>query len=264
MNESAINSPTLESGFCLGEWRVSPQKNAIFRGEDEKHLENRLMQTLIFLAKHEGSVVTREAFFESVWRGRVVNEEALSRAISLLRRALDDCTHSPKYIQTVPGIGYRLVAPVSNTAGTEGDLACVDDAPENSIAVLPFVNLSSDPDNEYFSDGISEEILNSLTQVESFKVAGRTSSFVFKNGDKGIPEIGKILDVTHVLEGSVRKAGAKVRITAQLIEARSGYHLWSDTYDRILDDIFVVQDEIASAVVHELKAHLLGEAYQAR
>jgi len=248
----------------VGEWRVTPHRNVISRGDEEKHLENRLMRTLIFLAEHESRVVTREQFFNSVWQDRVVNEEALSRAISLLRTALDDSARAPKYIQTVPGVGYRLVALVTDTAVPEGSVPCTGDAPENSIAVLPFVNLSNDPDNEYFSDGISEEILNSLTQVKNFKVVGRTSSFVFKDRNEDLREIGRVLDVTHVLEGSVRKAGARVRITAQLIKADDGYHLWSETFDKTLEDIFAVQDEIASAVVRELKARLLGEAYKVR
>jgi TolB-like protein/Flp pilus assembly protein TadD len=125
--------------------------------------------------------------------------------------------------------------------------------------VLPFVNLSDDPDNEYFSDGISEEILNSLAQVRRFKVAGRTSSFAFKGKNEDLREIGRTLGVANVLEGSVRKADGRVRITAQLIKTDDGFHLWSETFDRELDDIFAIQDEIASAVAQALKVKLLGD-----
>jgi len=127
-----------------------------------------------------------------------------------------------------------------------------------SIAVLPFVNMSSDPEQEYFSDGISEEILNSLAQVTDLKVAGRTSSFAFKGQNQDLRQIGETLGVDHILEGSVRKAGAKVRITAQLIQVDDGFHLWSDTYDRELTDVFAIQDEIARAILEQLKAHLVG------
>jgi TolB-like protein len=130
-------------------------------------------------------------------------------------------------------------------------------APEKSIAVLPFVNMSDDAGNEYFSDGISEEILNSLARVKELKVAGRTSSFAFKGQNQDLRQIGDALGVDHILEGSVRKAGAKVRITAQLIQVDDGFHLWSDTYDRELTDIFAIQDEIATAILVQLKAHLL-------
>jgi TolB-like protein/Tfp pilus assembly protein PilF len=244
------------SGFTLGPWRVEPTRNTLIQGDREVHLENRLMQTLVFLAEHQGRAVSREQFFNTVWKGLVVNEEALSRAISLLRTALNDNAHRPKYIQTIPGAGYRLIAEVVRTENRRAKPQ-VSGSHENSIAVLPFVNLSDDSGNEYFSDGVSEEILNVLAKVERFKVVARTSSFAFKDRNEDLREIGKALDVTHVLEGSVRKAGSRVRITAQLIKAQDGYHLWSETFDRELDDIFAVQDEIAAAVAAQLRLTLL-------
>ena len=136
--------------------------------------------------------------------------------------------------------------------------------PEKSIAVLPFVNMSEDKGNEYFSDGISEELLNLLAKIPQLDVTARTSSFAFKGKEIGVPEIARTLHVAHVLEGSVRKAGNSVRITAQLIKAGTDTHLWSQTYDRKLDDIFAVQDEIAADVVKQLKITLLGAAPKAR
>jgi TolB-like protein/Tfp pilus assembly protein PilF len=133
-----------------------------------------------------------------------------------------------------------------------------------SIAVLPFVNMSDDAGNEFFSDGISEELLNLLARIPELRVISRSSAFSFKGKDLSIPEIAERLDVAHVLEGSVRKAGDRVRITAQLIEARSDAHLWSQTYDRTLDDIFAIQDEIAAMVVERLKITLLGGAPKAQ
>jgi TolB-like protein/lipoprotein NlpI len=131
---------------------------------------------------------------------------------------------------------------------------------EKSIAVLPFVNMSSDKEQEFFSDGISEELLNVLSKVPQLQVAARTSSFSFKGKQIEIPEIARQLHVANVLEGSVRKSGDQLRITAQLIRAAEGYHLWSETYDRKLDDIFKIQDEIAGEVVKQLKVTLLGAA----
>jgi TolB-like protein/Tfp pilus assembly protein PilF len=133
-----------------------------------------------------------------------------------------------------------------------------------SIGVLPFVNMSADSDNEYFSDGLSEELLNLLTKIPELRVAARTSSFSYKARDVNITQIGEELNVTHVLEGSVRKVGNHVRITAQLIKVNNGFHLWSATFDRTLDDIFVVQDEIAKAVVDNLKINLLGTMPEVR
>lgn len=131
-----------------------------------------------------------------------------------------------------------------------------------SIAVLPFVNMSDDANNEYFSDGISEEILNALAKVGDLKVAGRTSSFAFKNRNEDLRTIGEALAVSHILEGSVRKSGIQVRVTAQLVKADDGYQLWSQTYDRELTDIFAIQDEIAAEILIQLKAQLLDEERQ--
>jgi TolB-like protein len=127
-----------------------------------------------------------------------------------------------------------------------------------SIAVLPFVNMSSDPEQEFFSDGISEEILNALAGVKELKVAGRTSSFAFKGKDQDLRQIGETLGVEHILEGSVRKSGSTVRITAQLIQVDDGFHLWSDTYDRELTNVFEIQDEISNAILEQMKKHLVG------
>jgi TolB-like protein/Tfp pilus assembly protein PilF len=128
-----------------------------------------------------------------------------------------------------------------------------------SVAVLPFVNMSSDPEQEYFSDGISEEILNALAKVKDLKVAGRTSSFAFKGQNQDLRQIGDTLGVENILEGSVRKSGTMVRITAQLIQVDDGFHLWSETYDRELTDVFAIQDEIAGAILEQLKAQLLDD-----
>jgi TolB-like protein/two-component SAPR family response regulator len=133
---------------------------------------------------------------------------------------------------------------------------------ENSIAVLPFVNMSSDPEQEYFSDGISEEILNALVKLDDLKVAGRTSSFAFKDKQEDLRAIGDALGVSHILEGSVRKSGDQVRITAQLIQVADGFHLWSETYTRELNDIFAVQDEISQAIVEQLEVALSDQERQ--
>ena len=155
-------------------------------------------------------------------------------------------------------------------SGTEGKatsekpVATTPSVPEKSIAVLPFVNMSEDKTNESFSDGISEELLNLLAKVPQLQVAARTSSFSFKGKGVEIPEIARQLHVANVLEGSVRKSGDQLRITAQLVRAAEGYHLWSETYDRKMDDIFKIQDEIAGEVVKELKVKLLGAAPKVR
>lgn len=141
--------------------------------------------------------------------------------------------------------------------------ATVEAFGEKSIAVLPFVNMSSDPEQEYFADGISEEMLNLLASIPELRVISRTSAFKFKGTDDDIPTIARKLNVAHILEGSVRKSGNSIRITAQLIEAGSDRHLWSETYDRTLDDIFSIQDEVAAHVVEQLHVTLLGDVPRA-
>ena len=140
--------------------------------------------------------------------------------------------------------------PTKSSSSTSGN--------EKSVAVLPFINMSDDEQNEYFSDGISEELLNVLVRVEGLRVPSRTSSFTFKGSTKKLADIGKELQVDHILEGSVRKAGDRIRVTAQLIDVNTDTHLWSETYTRELDDIFAVQDEIAHAIVEALKVTLTG------
>ena len=142
--------------------------------------------------------------------------------------------------------------------------ALVESYGDKSIAVLPFVNMSSDEEQEYFSDGISEELLNLLAKIPELRVISRSSAFSYKGKDIKLAQVAEELNVAHILEGSVRKAGNKIRITAQLIEARSDTHLWSETYDRELDDIFAIQDEISATVVAQLKITLLGEAPKTR
>lgn len=134
-----------------------------------------------------------------------------------------------------------------------------DSPSAKSIAVLPFVNMSNDPEQEYFSDGISEEIINTLVQIPSLKVAGRTSAFSFKNKNEDLRSIGEKLNVNTILEGSVRKSGNRIRITAQLIKASTGFHWWSQKFDRELNDVFIIQDEIAKAILDKLQVTLEGK-----
>jgi TolB-like protein/Tfp pilus assembly protein PilF len=149
---------------------------------------------------------------------------------------------------------------ISTTEPEQGAPFVPTDVDINSVAVLPFLNMSSDPEQEYFSDGITEEVLNLLVKIPELKVTSRTSVFSFKGQNIDIPTVAAKLGVAHILEGSVRRAGDRIRITAQLIEARNDVHLWSETYERQLDDVFAIQDEIAREVVKALQIQLLGDA----
>jgi len=181
--------------------------------------------------------------------------------VALVYFAFDKFVLAPKrdadLVKATQAAAEQLV--VSPPADTS-----IEAADDKSIAVLPFVNMSSDPEQEYFSDGITEEVLNLLAKIPELKVTSRSSAFSFKGQNIDIPTVAKKLGVTHVLEGSVRKFGTRVRITAQLIEADSDVHMWSETYDRELNDIFAIQDEIAGEVVKVLQIQLLGESNDSR
>ena len=195
------------------------------------------------------------------WIGPGLAGAAVVAAAVIFLLARDRSPHPPG-TPAPPDPGATAAAGTAASAATAGGAAA--EADPRSIAVLPFVDMSQAKDQEYFSDGVAEELLNLLSKIPELRVAARTSSFSFKGKEVEIPEIARQLHVAHVLEGSVRKSGNQVRITAQLIHASDGFHLWSQTWDRTLDDIFKIQDEIAADVVKELKVTLLGVAPQAR
>lgn len=241
---------------------VYPLEGRLVSEQGETRVQPKSMDVLLCLAEGGGAVVQREDILRRVWGERAPSDEPLTRCIGELRRALGDARSEPQYVLTIPKRGYRLLqeaVPLEGERETIVEPASFDDDIP-AIAVLPFLDLSPEQDHEYFSDGLSEELLNLLVKIPNLRVVARTSSFSFKNQSVDIATVAHKLKVNHVLEGSVRFAGAKMRITAQLIDARNGYHLWSRTYDRTLDDVFAVQDEIAATVVDSLKVALLGSA----
>ncbi|MBU8933335.1 MAG: protein kinase [candidate division Zixibacteria bacterium] len=201
---------------------------------------------------------------EAVTMNSVINEspEPLSRYKSGVSSKLQDIVS--KLLEKDQSLRYQsAVGVISDLKRLAKDPVSYsgNEVTPPSIAVLPFTNLSADPEQEYFCDGMAEEIINALTRVEGLRVVARTSCFAFKGKNEDIRKIGQKLNVDNVLEGSVRKAGNRVRITGQLIKISDGYHLWSDKYDRDLEDIFEVQDEISLAIVRELKVKLLGDSH---
>jgi TolB-like protein/Tfp pilus assembly protein PilF len=201
--------------------------------------------------ERSGEVVTRGELQQKLWpNGTIVEfEHGINSVINRLRQALEDSADGPRFIETLPRRGYRLLVPVEKSPSAPEDV---------SIAVLPFANLSAHKENDYFSDGLAEEILNALSQLEDLRVAARSSSFSFKGKAVEIGEIGAKLNVSYVLEGSVRRAGDRVRVTVHLVDVRNGFHLWSERFDRKMEDIFDVQDEIARAISERLKVSLSG------
>jgi len=214
-------------------------------------VEPRILEVLEVLIEHHGEVVSREDLIDRVWGIGYGGDERLSRAISLLRKAFGERRGEYRYIETISKRGYRLIAPVDykeRKVGIPAPLA----PPLQSIAVLPFLNMSADPEQEHFADGLTEELLNALTHVSQLKVTARTSSYAFKGTNENLRDIGATLNVAHILKGSFRRDGKKARITAQLISTEDGYHLWSESYDEVIGDTFQVQDKIANAIVSAL------------
>jgi TolB-like protein/Flp pilus assembly protein TadD len=269
-------SATLEETLRLPEWADTLLAMFLLLG-----FPVALFFSWAFEVTPEG--IKREQDLERDHAIRSVNRRKLDRVIVVMMAlalgyfALDkfvidgttpDIAAEDKFVidGTTPDIAAEQGAEVIELPTVDPGRATETAAPELSIAVLPFVNMSSDPEQEYFSDGLTEELLNLLADIAQLKVAARTSSFYYKNKTEDIPfmEIGRQLGVANLLEGSVRKSGNRIRITAQLIKAEDGFHLWSETWDRNLDDVFAIQDEIAAAVVDQLKVTLLGEAPHAR
>jgi len=208
------------------------------------------MGVLLCLAKHPGETVSKEQLFHAIWPDIVVTEDVLKRCIAELRRAFDDNAREPRVIETISKRGYRLVAPVTARSASP---APAETAVIDSIVVMPFVNMSSDAENEYFADGITEEIINALAQIENLHVVARSSAFSFKGKHIDLRIVGEQLNVRTVLEGSVRRADDRLRITAQLVNSADGYHLWSQRYDRDIRDVFATQDEIARSIAQRLQ-----------
>jgi TolB-like protein/DNA-binding winged helix-turn-helix (wHTH) protein len=233
-----------EAPFRLGALEVRPSTREVAAGERREVLEPRIMQVLVALARRRGEVVSRDDLIAQCWRGRAVGEDAINRCIAAVRRLAQ--SHGGFRIKTVKRVGYRL-----DIGGDEGDVAA---RPEPLLAVLAFDNLSGDPEMTYFSDGVSEEIQETVARGADLKVIGRTSAFQLRGADKTVRKAATELKATHVLDGSVRRVGQRVRISAQLIECASETTLWSDRFDRELTDIFALQDEIAAAVAAALRA----------
>src|SRR5215831_437735 len=213
-------------------------------------LEPKVMEVLLCLAEHPGETLSKEQLFQAVWPNIVVTEDVLRRCIGELRRAFDDDARNPAIIETVSKRGYRLLAPVSALAAAP---APPESAVTDSIVVLPFTNMSADPENDYFADGVTEEIIDALSQIPGLHVVARSSAFSFKGKYIDLRVLGEQLNVRTVLEGSVRRADNRLRITAQLVSTADGYHLWSERYEREMKDVFAIQEEIAQAITQRLK-----------
>lgn len=234
-------------------------------GTEAVPVEPQVFDLLVHLVENRDRVVSKEDLIASVWGGRIVSDSTLTSRINAARRALGDSGEAQKLIRTIARKGLRFVADVRTREADAGLASAAAGEPARTaasppdrpvIAVLPFVNMSGDPEQEYFSDGISEDIITALSRLRWFFVIARNSSFTYKGKAVHIRQVAEELGVGYVVEGSVRKSGDQVRITAQLNDVATGSHLWAERYDRGLSDVFAVQDEITEAIVAAIEPQL--------
>ena len=254
--------------YRFGDFELDTDLYELRRQGTAQPVEPQVFDLLRFLIEQRERTVTKDELYDSVWQGRIVSEATLSSRIKAARQAVGDSGRAQQVIRTLHGRGFRFVAPVvaSDSAAAEpqaAEVRALADDERPSIAVLPFENLSGSPDEEYFADGITDEITLLLSRNRWLQVISRHSSFAFKGRALDAREVGEALGVRYLIVGSVRRATARVRIGAQLVQAADGTQLWSERFDRELADIFELQDEIAQTIAGTLEPEL-AEAEEAR
>jgi len=286
----------VEGRFRVGPWLVQPSLNTVSRNGTPMRLTLKAMEVLVCLAEHAGESVPKEELLQIVWRETFVTDDVLVGSISELRRVFEDDAREPRFIQTIPKRGYRLIAAVepataalSSTGGTstienshrrlkaaalvgaalllvalvassakiQRWLSATSSSPTiHSIAVLPLQNLSGDAAQEYFSDGMTDALITDLAQIGSLKVISRTSSMQYKQTKKSLPEIARELNVDGIIEGTVQRSGDRVRITAQLIYGPSDKHVWAHSYERDMREVFALERDVTEEIAREVRARI--------
>ena len=267
--------PVANVEYLFADHALDSDRRELRRGSESIALEPQVFDLLLYLIQNRDRVVSKDDLIAGVWGGRIVSDSTLTSRINAARKAVGDSGEEQKLIRTMPRKGIRFVAVVRmapTVGGHVRDLPRPEQPrpplplPERpAIAVLPFENMSGDPGQEYFSDGISEDIITALSKLRWFFVIARNSSFVYKGQAVHIKRIAEELGVSYVVEGSVRKEGERVRITAQLNDVTTGSHVWAERYDRDLSDVFAVQDEITEAIVAAIEPQLyVAESFRAK
>lgn len=288
----------MANGFRVGSWLVQPGLNIVSQNGTSTRLEPKVMEVLLCLASRPGEPVTKDAILKSVWPETFVSDDVLTRSISELRRAFADDARDPRFIETIPKRGYRLVAvvtPVNGNNAITGPvpepsksskrnwkfawvtavalvLACGalvsfnvgglgsrifgSTPPIHSLAVLPLQNLSGDASQDYFADGMTDEIITELSRLSSLRVISRTSVVRYKGSNKSLPEIARELDVDGIVNGSILRSGDQVRISAQLIYAPEDKSIWTQSYERDLKDILALQSAVANSIASEIRVQI--------
>jgi adenylate cyclase len=251
--------------YCFEEFAFDIDRRELHRGAEVVSITPQVFDLLEYLIRNRERVVSKDELINAVWNGRIVSDAALTTRLNAVRAAIGDTGEEQRLIKTLPRKGFRFVGQVRETRevadpnprdAPESALA-LPDKPSIAIAVLPFENMSGDPEQEYFADGMVEEIITALSRFKLAFVIARNSSFTYKGKAVNVKQVGRELGVRYVLEGSVRKAAGKVRITGQLVDAISGAHIWADRFERDLTDVFALQDEVTVAVVSAIQPKII-------
>jgi TolB-like protein len=252
--------------YLFEDFVLDTDRRELRRGADAVSVAPQAFDVLDYLIRNRERVVGKDDLVAAIWEGRIVSDAALTTCLKAVRSAISDSGEGQRLIKTLPRKGFRFVGRVREEQGPGRTLdggtpvepprpaLALPDKP--SIAVLAFANMSGDPGQDYFSDGITEDIITGLSRFSELFVIARNSSFQYKGKSPDIRQVGRELGVRYVLEGSIRRAGDRVRITAQLIDAVTGAHRWAERYDRELKDVFAVQDEVSRAIVAILVAQV--------
>jgi len=240
---------------------VDLEKFEVIKADSRARLEPKAVKALVFLIENRGRLVEKKELLDAVWKDAFVTENAMTRVIAQLRKALGDDSKEAKYIETVPTRGYRFIPEVrvSNESKREAEEYHPNKGGTErigSLAVLPLENLSDDLSQEYFADGMTDVLITELAKIGSLRVISRTSSMQYKKTGKPLPEIARELNVDAVVEGTALRSGNRVRITAQLLHAPTDRHLWAESYERDLSDVLALQSEVARAIAKEINIKL--------
>ena len=256
--------------FRFADYMLDIKRRELRRGSDPIAVEPQVFDLLVHLVQNRERVVSKDDLIASVWRGRIVSNSTLTSRVNAVRKSIADNGQEQRLIRTIARKGFRFVGDVSEQ-WENGERASVGPATNGiqepprftpllpdrpAIAVLPFINISGDHEQEYFSDGIVEEIITALSRIRWLFVIARSSSFTFKGRSVDVKQVSQDLGVRYILAGSVRKATDRIRITAQLIDASTGIHLWAERFDGGLEDVFELQDQVAARVVGEIAPKL--------
>jgi len=245
--------------FCFENYSLDVDRYELRRSGDLVPVEPQVLDLLLFLIRTRDQIASKDDLIANVWNGRSVSDSTLSSRITIARQAIGDSGEEQRFIRTFPRKGVRFVGDVREELPVPTALQAHDVPPsfdprdKPSIAVLPFVNLSSDPEQDYFADGLTEDIITALSCWQSFNVIARNSTFQYKNQSPDVREVAAHLGVQYVLEGSVRRSSDRVRISAQLVDGTTGNQVWAGRVDRKISDFFELQDEIAQIIAAKVE-----------